>query len=199
MQSDFCRLCVCNESLNSLTCYDAYGMEFRQKPVWDVFMKNDRARNEWLAADDKTLLSQCVLKEYQASGPGGQKRNRKYSGARLTHTPSGIEVYNAESRSQNDNKRSALRALRERIALEVRCDVKPVLDTLEVGARNPRYPLLLALLMDTLEVRDYRVSDAAADLGVSTGRLSKILARDSRVWTIINTEREIRGFSKLRK
>lgn len=162
-------------------------------------MKNDRARNEWLAADDKMFLNQCVFKEYQASGPGGQKRNRKYSGARLTHTPSGIEVCDAGSRSLNDNKRSAMRKLRERIALDIRCDVSPVLDTLEVGARNPRYPLLLALLMDTLERRDYRVSDAAVDLGISTGKLSKLLARDTRVWALLNTERENRGFSKLKK
>jgi hypothetical protein len=162
-------------------------------------MRNDSARNEWLLADDKTLLTQCVFKEYQASGPGGQKRNRKYSGARLSHSPSGIEVYDAGSRSQNDNKRAALRKLREQIALEIRCDVKPTLETLEVSARNSRYPLLLALLIDTLEIRDYRISEAAADLGVSTGKLSKILARNPCVWTVLNRERDNRGLSKLKK
>ena len=162
-------------------------------------MENNPARNEWLAFDDRTLLGQCVFNEYQASGPGGQKRNRKYSGARLKHTPSGIEAYDAESRSQNDNKRAALRKLREKIAIEVRSDVSPSLDTLEIGRRNQRYPLLLAILVDALYKCDFRVSDAAAELGISTGRLSKLLARDNRVWTLLNKEREIRGFPKMKQ
>ena len=156
-------------------------------------------RNDWLVADDKTLLNQCVFNEYQASGPGGQKRNRKYSGVRLKHVPSGIEVNAVESRSQNDNKRIALRKLRERIALEVRCDSTPVVETLDISPRNSRYPMLLALLFDTLERCEFRVSDAAAALGVSTGRLTKLLARDPRAWTKLNSERVKRNLPKLKQ
>ena len=161
-------------------------------------MQIDPARNEWLSADDGTFLSQCVFKEYQASGPGGQKRNRKYSGAWLRHPPSGKEARDAESRSLNDNKRAALRKLREIIAIEVRCPERPLVDNLEMGRRNPRYPMLLALIFDVLDDNDFRISDAAAELGVSTGKLSKLLSRDSRALTFANKEREIRGMPKLR-
>ena len=161
-------------------------------------MQSDPARNEWLLADEGTFLSQCVFKEYQASGPGGQKRNRKYSGAWLKHLPSGKEARDAESRSLNDNKRSAIRKLREKIAIEVRCPERAPVDNLEVGRRNSRYPLLLALLFDVLYDNGFRISDAAAELGVSTGKLSKLLSRDSRILTFANKERENRGMPKLR-
>ncbi|NOY75176.1 MAG: hypothetical protein GXP32_05220 [Kiritimatiellaeota bacterium] len=161
-------------------------------------MESDPARNEWLTADDKEFLSNCVFNEYQASGPGGQKRNRKYSGARLKHIPSGKEARDAGSRSQNDNKRAALRKLRAKIALEIRCDESPRVDSYDIALRNPRYPLLLAKIMDTLYKHEFRVSEAAADLGVSTGKLSKITVRDPRLFTAVNKEREFRGLSKLR-
>ena len=161
-------------------------------------MERSPDRNDWLTIDDKTFLSQCVFNEYQASGPGGQKRNRKYSGARLRHLPSGKDTTATTSRSQNDNKRAALRKLREKIALEVRCDEKPVVDTLDIGPRNPHRPLLLALLMDTLDENGFRLSDASKELGISTGKLSKLIISDPRMLSIVNKEREICGFPKLR-
>jgi hypothetical protein len=116
----------------------------------------------------------------------------------LKHIPSGKEARSAESRSQNVNKRAALKKLREKIAIEVRCDDTPSLDSLDVGPRNPRYPFLLALIMDALDRKEFRISEAALELGLSTGRLSKLLVRDPRLLTAVNKEREIRGFPKLR-
>jgi protein subunit release factor B len=53
----------------------------------------------------------------RASGPGGQHRNRRETGVRLTHKPSGIVVLATERRSQSENRRVALERL---VALLVR-------------------------------------------------------------------------------
>jgi hypothetical protein len=74
----------------------------------------------FLTIDDKLLAHACRIEAYQASGPGGQKRNRTYSAIRLTHSATGISVIAEESRSQNENRLKALRRLRMAIALRVR-------------------------------------------------------------------------------
>lgn len=53
---------------------------------------------------------------YQASGPGGQHRNRSYSAVRLKHLPTGIVVTAADSRSQLRNRKIALERLARRLA-----------------------------------------------------------------------------------
>ena len=157
------------------------------------------SRNQWLSLDDFELMKHCRFDEYQASGPGGQKRNRKYSAVRLTHLPTGIEVKSAESRSQQQNKSSALRKLRQTIAVEVRSDKSPEVECLEISQKNKRYPFFLAKLFDELYLCEFRISDVALKLGESTGKLVKLVARDSHVWQIINNERKKLGLNPLRK
>ena len=47
----------------------------------------------------------------RGSGPGGQHRNRRETGVRLTHLPTGIVVLATERRSQAENRRIALERL----------------------------------------------------------------------------------------
>ncbi len=49
---------------------------------------------------------------FRASGPGGQHRNRRETGVRIRHLPTGIVVSATERRSQADNRAVA----RERLA-----------------------------------------------------------------------------------
>ena len=80
----------------------------------------DDQRNRWLEADDNGLLSLCRTENFQASGPGGQKRNRKYSAVRITHKSTNLSVTSSESRSYSENLKHALKKLRIKIAIEIR-------------------------------------------------------------------------------
>ena len=65
--------------------------------------------------DLEQLEKESELTAYQASGPGGQHRNRTFSAIRAKHLPTGIVVTAADSRSQLRNRKIALERLRERL------------------------------------------------------------------------------------
>jgi protein subunit release factor B len=56
-----------------------------------------------------------VIEFYRASGPGGQRKNKKDTAVRVTHIPTGITVVAPESRYRGVNMKRALARLTERI------------------------------------------------------------------------------------
>jgi hypothetical protein len=163
----------------------------------------------FLALDDRLLAHASRIEAYQASGPGGQKRNRTYSAIRLTHSATGISVIAEESRSQNENRLKALRRLRMAIALRVRKQpggAGPAIpetitvyfkqDTpLQVNQRNPFYPLVCATILDALYFEQGSIGDASRLLGLSTGRLSRFLGRDR---DLLHAANELRSHFNLK-
>ena len=153
-------------------------------------------RNEWLALDDEALLRLCRCEAVRGTGPGGQKRNKTSTAIRLTHLPSGITVTDDVSRSQHQNRDAALRKLRLQLALELRdtetvaCGPMP-----QEKAKQPQWA---AYALDALETADYKVSDAATALGLSTGRFTKDLAHIPALWQIVNANRAKRNLPLLR-
>lgn len=170
-------------------------------------MRFDDRRDDWLEQDDAALLKDCAVDAYRASGPGGQKRNKTSSAVRLRHHPSGLLVIAEESRSQHENKARALRRLREAIALSIRRKPGDASDAapsavltgilragrIEISMRNPNYPLAVAEVLDHLAVRGGRLQEAAAMIGVTTGQLSKFIARDGKVLAAVNEIRRLHG------
>lgn len=65
--------------------------------------------------DLEQLEREVEFTAYQASGPGGQHRNRTFSAIRAKHLPTGIVVTASDSRSQLRNRKIALDRLRERL------------------------------------------------------------------------------------
>ena len=65
--------------------------------------------------DLEQLENEVEVSVYQASGPGGQHRNRTYSAVRLKHLPTGIVVTAADSRSQLRNRKIAFERLASRL------------------------------------------------------------------------------------
>ncbi|MEX2160233.1 MAG: peptide chain release factor-like protein [Dehalococcoidia bacterium] len=157
-------------------------------------------RDEWLRLDDAALLKQCREERYKASGPGGQRRNKVETALRLRHPESGVVVQAEESRSLAENRRRALRRLRERIALEVRVPfdlTQPALPdellaqrtagrgALAINARNTNYPIVVAAALDALSAAEGSYARAAHALGVTTSQLMRLLRSDRELWRAV--------------
>ncbi len=56
-----------------------------------------------------------VIEFYRASGPGGQRKNKKDTAVRITHLPTGITVVAPESRYRSVNMKRAFQRLEDRI------------------------------------------------------------------------------------
>lgn len=65
--------------------------------------------------DLEQLEKEVEFTAYQASGPGGQHRNRTFSAIRAKHLPTGLVATASDSRSQLRNRKIALERLRERL------------------------------------------------------------------------------------
>ena len=167
-------------------------------------------RRIWLEQTDEQILADCETDCYRASGPGGQKRNKTESAIRLRHGPSELAAHATESRSQLDNRRSALRRLRAKFAIELREQVTA--DTREVALaflsaparrsdkarRALEYLSGIATLLDVVAAADYAVGDAARGLGVSTSAVSGAITADPRVHRWVNHQRAKRELKPLR-
>jgi len=161
--------------------------------------------------DEAGLMAECELDTLRASGPGGQKRNKTESAVRIRHLPSGIIVIANESRSQHDNRDVALRRLRKALALKLRepaqtgvpDEIAAAIDDkkkrLKVGQKDARYIPAIAVALDLLAAHGGRVSDAAKQLGLTTGNLSSFLTADDDLFVEANLIRTQNGLGPLRK
>jgi hypothetical protein len=163
----------------------------------------------FLRLEDEKLLRDCKIDPYQASGPGGQKRNRIYSAVRIIHLKTGLSTIAEESRSQIENKARALRRLRSLIALHIRQDclskqfeiaqeVRELFQPdcpLRINVKNPLYPIFSATIMDAIFLQEGRIGDACAMLKSSSGQLGRILKRDKELFIAVN---RLRGHFNLK-
>jgi hypothetical protein len=76
--------------------------------------------DDFLKLSDEDLLRQCEVGTARGSGKGGQKRNKTESKVQLRHIPTGLTAASDKTRSQHVNKKKALEALQEKIALKGR-------------------------------------------------------------------------------
>ena len=63
----------------------------------------------------KVSLSDLEIVHVRGSGPGGQNRNKRMSGVRVRHIPTGLVAIATERRSQAQNLASALERIEERL------------------------------------------------------------------------------------
>lgn len=157
-------------------------------------------RDELLALSNDELLRQCRVERHRASGPGGQHRNKVETAIRLTLLAHpGIVASGAECRSQKANRDVALARLRHTIAMNLRSEpVGPWTGDTKLNPSNPRYPVLIAALLDAMQAADYDLGAAAELLTLSVGQLRRLLGRDAHLFEHINRERQSRGMSPLR-
>src|SRR6185437_15303985 len=62
----------------------------------------------------------------KGSGPGGQNRNKRQSGVRLVHRPTGLTVWSTERRSQLQNLEAGMERLAEKVTRHFHRDPKRI-------------------------------------------------------------------------
>jgi hypothetical protein len=56
-------------------------------------------------------IKDCEVQTFRAGGPGGQNQNKRNTGVRIRHCPSGAVGESREHRTQLENKRGAFRRM----------------------------------------------------------------------------------------
>jgi hypothetical protein len=156
------------------------------------------------------LLQECRVEHLRRSGPGGQRRNKVETGVRLRHRPTGVRAQAFERRNQAENQQAALRRLRLRLALEVRCSPQPERGPsplwqsrcrggrIDVSASHDDFPALLAEALDRIATRNGDLAEPAAALGCTASQLLKLLRKEARALALVNQWRGDRGLGRLR-
>ena len=130
------------------------------------------------------LLAGCVVRTARGSGPGGQHRNKTDSAVAVTHIASGISGQASERRSQGQNRAAAIERLRLNLAVQVRGDRSRNEEVWQRWVRGGRvmiaashldYPSLLADAIDCLSKYGYELAPAAAELGIASAQILKLL------------------------
>lgn len=158
----------------------------------------------WLALDPEALLRRCAQTPFQGPGPGGQKRNRVYSGVRLTHGDSGMTGECVDSRASARNVGEALDRLRLRLALAAASAPEaadPAPGSAFRAAANPAHPdyarfALRALIL--LAGNGGQIAPAAAGLGCTASALTRFLKGEKAVWARAREIREANGLHPLK-
>jgi hypothetical protein len=148
-----------------------------------------------LALDEDTLERQCRFEAFKTGGPGGQKRNKTSSAARLTHVRTGVSAHSSDFRSQSENRHRALHRLRFRFAAEHRTPIDrrgyeppawlvaaKVQGKLTTNTKNPLYARLAAHVLDVFAACEGHVANAAALLGISNNNLVHVLHAEPAIW-----------------
>ncbi|MCH2211950.1 MAG: peptide chain release factor-like protein [Fuerstiella sp.] len=157
-----------------------------------------------------TLLRECLIRRFRASGPGGQHRNKVETGVELIHESTGVSAVATERRSQADNQRAALQRLRLRLAVEVRLVFSPAVypsvlwksrcrnRKIQCSERHADFPVLITESLNAVHAKDYDVKSAADALGCTTSQLVRFIARVPEALIRVNTERNARGLRSLK-
>ena len=79
----------------------------RRWDIWSRARYTTRMSLPRYGTTREALEISCTMEFVRDSGPGGQHRNKRYTGVRLVHEPSGTVVMATESRSQSANRETA--------------------------------------------------------------------------------------------
>ena len=154
------------------------------------------------------LLKDCRLERKRRSGPGGQHRNKVETAVVVEHLPSRVRAEASERRSQEQNRRVAIRRLRVKLALEVREASMPepseswrqraTAGRISVSSEHEDYPALLAEALDVVHAHRFDISAAATHLEVTASQLTKLLKSEASALDQVNRGRDSLGLAPLR-
>jgi protein subunit release factor A len=107
-------------------------------PVISPVYSGDAANTKRVEKTREINEKDLVITLFKATGPGGQKKNKTTSAVRIKHLPTGIIVTATESRSQIENRQTALERLQARLAARNRRPKRRVATTPGKGAVERR-------------------------------------------------------------
>jgi RF-1 domain len=166
-----------------------------------------RRRLDWLALPPESFLKLCERTNFQASGPGGQKRNRVLSAVRLEHPPTGLRAEGKSRREVALNQSDALQKLRLQLALEAAAlianqaerdpailraqlpDTWPVFRA-KINPDHPEFPNAAFLALAGLAAAEGDLAPAAQQLGISTSAFVRFLKLSG---PVLQRARDLRG------
>lgn len=170
----------------------------------------------WLSLEPAELLRRCVQTPFQGPGPGGQKRNRVYSGVRLSHPESGLAAEASESREARRNLEDALHRLRLAMALSLPLSAhrdpsppdappdpgRPAAARprirVEANPRHADFPRFVLEALAALDAAEGRLSQAGGNLGVTASALTRFLRSEKAAWAKAQEIRKRRGLHPLK-
>lgn len=153
-------------------------------------------RNFWLAASDNEFMNFCRIENFQDSGKGGQKRNRKYSAARVTNIKTGLSAECAEFREQIVNRNKAINKLKLKLAFSF--SGEPIASVRAITSlESPDYPVWVAFVLDLLYKNSFEINPLAEKLSLSKSKTIKLLYRDKKLWDEVNNQRTKLGKTRL--
>lgn len=162
------------------------------------------------ALPDDRLLAECDLRRTRDSGPGGQHRNKVETAVEIVHRPTNVRAFAAERRSQDQNRRVAIKRLRLELAVRIRAVTSEIVEPSALwrqrcaGGRiscsedHADFPVMLAEALDAIDAKDFDVRKAAGALGCSTSQLTRFVGRVPAALNGVNQAREERGLRKLK-
>ena len=148
-----------------------------------------------LVLTPENFLKQCKISYFQASGPGGQKRNRKLSAIRLTHQKSGIAVTSSESREPARNLSRAIHKLRLELVLTLspekanETDIPLSLFRAKVNELHADFPGCVLAAYPLFHLYEGSVGQTSEKLGVSSAALIRFFKKDK---TLLRKVQDIR-------
>lgn len=163
--------------------------------------------------DPEVLLGACKQSRYQGSGPGGQKRNRVYSGIRLVHGESGLAIECEAHRESHRNLEVALQNLRFTLALAMQLEISDPNSLAEVendkafrepvfrADASPRhfdFPIFMMRALYWFSKHHGHTAATAQVLGCSTSALIRFLKADKCLWMKAKEIRERHGLHPLK-
>lgn len=174
--------------------------------------------SRWLALSPEDLLRACKQSRYQGSGPGGQKRNRVYSGIRLVHEPSGLSIEADARRESRRNLEDALHRLRLELALSVSAlpvpgavpegvdasglEASPAFTSpvfrAQVSPTHADFPIFALRAVYFLDRHRGQAAAAAQAMGCTASTLARFLKTDKALWTRAREIREAHGLHPLK-
>ena len=159
--------------------------------------------------DREALERDCDMEFFVAGGPGGQHRNKVETAIEVVHQPTGLIGFAAETRSQDTNRKAALRRLRILLAVQFRTIHAPNIEPSPLWQQRCRhqkivcseshtdFPTMLAEAMNAIHAKKFDVAKAAAALDCSTTQLVRFIARIPEALTLVNQERTYLGLHRL--